>query len=63
MPRLAGFAAHRGYLDFVAVVVAAMLGAIIGDHGGSSSAATWLIDPDSIHSALHVATTGSVRVG
>jgi membrane protein DedA with SNARE-associated domain len=28
---LAGYAAHRGYLDFTAVVLIAMLGAVIGD--------------------------------
>jgi membrane protein DedA with SNARE-associated domain len=28
---LAGYAAHRGYLDFTAVVLVAMLGALIGD--------------------------------
>ncbi|NDP48608.1 MAG: DedA family protein [Sulfuriferula multivorans] len=28
---LAGYAAHRGYLDFAAVVAVAMLGAVIGD--------------------------------
>lgn len=30
---LAGYAAHRGYLDFAAVVAVAMLGAVIGDLG------------------------------
>ena len=28
---LAGYAAHRGYLDFTTVVAVAMLGAVIGD--------------------------------
>ena len=28
---LAGYAAHRGYLDFAAVIAVAMLGAVIGD--------------------------------
>lgn len=31
---LAGYAAHRGYLDFAAVVGVAMLGAVIGDQTG-----------------------------
>lgn len=30
---LAGYAAHRGYLDFAAVVCVAILGAVLGDQG------------------------------